>query len=170
MISLVIGGSGSGKSEYAESLCLQLNSDNKIYVATMSATDHESMKRIDRHKKMREGKGFTTVECYHGLNQLEITEHVTLLVECLSNLVANEMFMEVGAKSNTLEAVIEGIEYLRFHAEHIIFVSNNIFEDGIEYEDMMKEYLQCLGEINQYIVRVADSVIEVVHGIPIIVK
>ena len=38
MIVLVIGGSGSGKSEYAENLAVSLRQDSLIYIATMTKT------------------------------------------------------------------------------------------------------------------------------------
>ena len=44
MFTLVTGGSGSGKSEYAESLVDSWN-DPKIYIATMMPFDEETRKR-----------------------------------------------------------------------------------------------------------------------------
>lgn len=67
MFTLVTGGSGSGKSEYAESLADSWN-DPKIYVATMMPFDEETGKKIQRHRAMRRDKGFVTVECFTGLS------------------------------------------------------------------------------------------------------
>ena len=58
MVILVIGGSGSGKSERAESLVLELG-EKRIYLATMIASGEEGKQRVDRHKKLREGKGLS---------------------------------------------------------------------------------------------------------------
>ena len=52
------------------------------------------------------GKGFDTLECYTGLVRAAIPEGSTVLLECMSNLVANEMFQKNGAHENTVEAVI----------------------------------------------------------------
>ena len=49
-----------------------------------------------RHRKMRAGKGFETVECYTGLKNLDFPENAVVLLECMSNLAANEMFEEKG--------------------------------------------------------------------------
>ena len=42
MIVLVIGGSGSGKSAYAEKLVKQFSENKRVYIATMRVWDHES--------------------------------------------------------------------------------------------------------------------------------
>ena len=61
MLALVTGGSGSGKSAWAEDLVLSLGEGRRIYIATMYPFDEESHRRIERHRKMRAGKGFETV-------------------------------------------------------------------------------------------------------------
>ncbi len=64
MLYLVTGGSASGKSAYAESLLLQSEAKHRVYLATMRPWDEECVKRIERHRWMREGKGFSTAEVY----------------------------------------------------------------------------------------------------------
>ena len=63
MMILVTGGSGSGKSEYAENRIVELAEDcDRYYIATMQVYDEEGQKRITRHHQMRSGKGFATIE------------------------------------------------------------------------------------------------------------
>ena len=65
MILLVTGGSASGKSEYAENRALQLAKTEQkklIYLAAMKPFGEEAAKRIERHRQLRAGKGFETVE------------------------------------------------------------------------------------------------------------
>lgn len=71
MLTLVTGGSGSGKSAFAEDRVLSFGDAQRIYIATMHPFDEESHKRIERHQKMRAGKGFETVECYTGAQKCE---------------------------------------------------------------------------------------------------
>lgn len=171
MISIVIGGSGSGKSEYAENLIVQYGKEcrsNLIYIATMQPYDQETEIRIRKHRLMRQNKNFETLECYTGLNQINISEHTSVLLECMSNLVANEMFSDKGVKENTVKAVLAGVEHLIHQAEHLVIVTNNVFEAGNDYDTTTIEYLSSLGEINCKISSLADQVIEVVHGIPLI--
>ena len=96
MITVITGGSGSGKSAYAEQMVLDAEDLNRIYIATMFPFDEESHRRIARHRAMRAEKKFTTLECYTGLKHLKIPEHSCVLLECMSNLTANEMFQENG--------------------------------------------------------------------------
>ena len=53
MLTLVTGGSGSGKSAFAEDRVLSFGDARRIYIATMHPFDEESHKRIERHQKMR---------------------------------------------------------------------------------------------------------------------
>ena len=64
MIHLVTGGSGSGKSEYAENWLTGRNKKDAtyIYIATMQPYTEETMKKIERHHRLRAGKGFRTYQ------------------------------------------------------------------------------------------------------------
>ena len=72
MLVVVTGGSGSGKSAFAEETILSLGEARRIYIATMQAFDEESHRRIRRHRHMRAGKGFETIERYTELDELLI--------------------------------------------------------------------------------------------------
>ena len=167
MLILVTGGSGSGKSAFAEDRVLSLGEAKRIYIATMHPFDQESFKRIERHRKMRAGKGFDTVECYTGLKDVKISEDSVVLLECMSNLAANEMFEEKGAGEKTVEAVLEGIKKLSSQVRHLVIVTNEIFSEAASYEGDTIRYQEYLGIINQNIGKMADEVVEVVYGIPI---
>ena len=60
-VTLVIGAAASGKSAYAESLCLG-HDGPRVYLATMELFGEEGARRIARHRALREGKGFSTLE------------------------------------------------------------------------------------------------------------
>lgn len=96
--------------------------------------------------------------------------HRTALLECMSNLVANEMYLPEGAGKDTLNAVAEGVKCLSQKVEHLMIVTNEVFSDGIEYDEFTKEYLQVLGGINRRLAAMADVVVEVVYSIPVIHK
>lgn len=106
MIRIVTGGSGSGKSAFAEDLLVSLSKGEKIYIATMYPFDEESHQRIARHRKMREKKNFRTLECYTGLENLEVPKGSHILLECMSNLTANEIYQKSGAGEGTVDAVL----------------------------------------------------------------
>ena len=91
MMALVIGGSGSGKSSYAEELAVSLSSPaaKKYYLATMQVFGREGEQRVERHRALRRGKGFLTIEqpteIQKAVGCMEEGERVALL-ECISNL------------------------------------------------------------------------------------
>lgn len=170
MITVIIGGSGSGKSEYAEDFAIKQEQKNLIYIATMKPFDEESKLRIIKHRTMRSGKNFKTIECYTGLDKLVIPDDSTVLLECMSNLAANEMFSDSGARENSFSIIQKGMKYLSKQSNNLIIVTNNVFEDGCQYDNETIKYLELLGHINQWISSIADQVIEVIHGIPVIIK
>lgn len=170
MIVFVTGGSGSGKSEFAENLAVTLKEreeEQLVYVATMKPGDEESQARIRRHRKQRAGKGFETRECYMDLEKLPVRQHEVILLECLSNLTANEMFSENCRKESVSGKIWKGILHLAENSRHLVIVGNNVFEDGMEYDRMTMEYLEQMAEIHRNLGTVADRVVEVICGIPL---
>lgn len=59
MFTFIIGGSASGKSEYAEQHVLSL-SGGRVYIATLEPWDDECRKRILKHQNARARRGFQT--------------------------------------------------------------------------------------------------------------
>ena len=173
MMILVTGGSGSGKSAFAEDQVVAFGEAERIYIATMFPFDEESRKRVQRHQNMRKGKGFETIECYTGLERVRVPEGSTVLLECMSNLVANEMFPEtVGDEinANWVENIVRQIRHLKDQTGHLVIVTNEIFSDGIEYDPETTRYQQYLGEMNCELAKLADVVVEVVYSIPLVKK
>ncbi len=81
MMILVTGGSGSGKSAFAEDQVVAFGEAERIYIATMFPFDEESRKRVQRHQNMRKGKGFETIERYTDLAGLTLPGRGTALLE-----------------------------------------------------------------------------------------
>lgn len=170
MLHVITGGSGSGKSAYAEQCILNLGEAGRIYVATMYPFDEESHQKIARHREMRKEKNFQTVECFTGLKSLSLPSGCNVLLECMSNLTANEMYREDGAKEDTVKEILEGVRHLNETCANLIVVSNEIFSDGMDYEKETVLYQRYLGNINREMAARAERVTEVVYGIPITVK
>lgn len=176
MMHVIIGGSGSGKSAYAEN-CLEelMITGQKYYLATMQVYDDEGRCKVARHKKLREGKGFVTIEQLTNIEQAlgkMKSGQKAVLLECMSNLVANEMFADEAVQDgdSVVSKILSGIETLKVHVQQFIIVTNNVFEDGITYDDSTMEYLRALGIINQRLVEMAEEATEVVVGIPVVLK
>ena len=193
MITLVTGGSGSGKSAYAESL-LSSCEGIKYYIATMQIYDAEGEKKVERHRKLRAGKRFLTIESPMNVGKIQFacagkaeqaqyrqeverkvqgsSEKKSALLECMSNLTANEMFTKDGMKSEeeVVEKIVSEMQILSQKLDNLVIVTNNVFEDGVIYDAGTMEYLKALGRINAALARLADRVAEVVVGIPVELK
>lgn len=170
MMVLVTGGSGSGKSAYAEERILEMGKGRRIYIATMYPFDIESHKRVDRHRRMRAGKKFETVECYTNLEDLYLPSDGIVLLECMSNLTANEMFGSDQTSEEVAEKIIRGINKIRAQVKDFVIVTNEIFSEAVDYQGETREYQRVLGKINREIAKKADQVVEVVFGIPVVHK
>ncbi|SFQ47217.1 adenosylcobinamide kinase /adenosylcobinamide-phosphate guanylyltransferase [Lachnospiraceae bacterium XBB1006] len=169
MISLIYGGSGSGKSAFAEARVLELSTEKRVYLATMQVYGNEGRQKVKRHRKMRETKGFSTIERQRALTGCIADNTATVLLECVSNLVANEMFVgeTMVPKEQVVHTVVEGITHVANHVKHLVMVSNNIFEDETGYSEETEEYRRALGEVNRQLAAMSDEVIEVVMGCPV---
>ena len=202
MLHIVYGGSASGKSSYAESFAMSLQGEGRLlYIATMypykwntTEIDPETMQRIERHRARRADKGFDTVECYRHVEHIVAKRQDVLLLECMSNLLANEMYLEQDSDdgglaetmsevekagvgmSETLSPVskkiVQALVNLSTRVQDVVIVTNDVFSDGgsLTYDESTREYVKNLAEINCALARVAETVTEVVCGIPVIVK
>lgn len=197
MLHIVYGGSASGKSSYAESFAMSLQGEGRLlYIATMypykwntTEIDPETMQRIERHRAMRADKGFDTVECYRHVEHIVAKRQDVLLLECMSNLLANEMYLEQDSDdgglaetmsevekagvgmSETLSPVskkiVQALIDLSTRVQELVIVTNDVFSDGgsLTYDESTREYVKNLAEINCALARVAETVTEVVCGI-----
>ena len=168
MIVAITGGTASGKSEFAEKVCLALGG-RVAYVATMQPFGEDARRRIARHLALREGKGFATVEQYRDIGALAERGLAadTLLIECMSNLTANEMFEPGGQQEHAAELILAGIGRLAGAYPNLVIVTNDIGGDGITYGEGTAKYIKQLGQLNQGLFQLADMGYEVVCGIPV---
>ena len=168
MFELVTGGAASGKSEYAEGLLGNLKR-GKYYIATMESDSPKSAERIMRHRHLRDAKGFETIErpCdFVGLNLP--AEAKGALVECVTNLLANEMF--TGERCGAEKRVVNGIERLKKQVDNLVVVTGEVGNDGGGYDEFTEDYIVALAKVNRELAGKADRVTEVVVGIPVRVK
>lgn len=153
MIALVTGGAASGKSAFAERLALSLPGPH-WYVATMRRGGEEAEARVVRHVAARAGKGFVTVELVQQPGA-KFGQRGTVLVEDLANLLLNGLEGE-------LERVLA--------CENAVVVTNEIGCDGSLYDRFTQNFIERLGALSCEVAARADLVVEVVAGIPQVVK
>ena len=166
MFAMIIGGSASGKSALAERWAAFLPQP-RIYLAAMQVFDEESRARVLRHRAMRAGKGFETIEAPTALWNTDLPAGATVLLEDLSNLLANEMFSPEGGGS---EAALHGVQSLLARCDNLILVTNEVFSGGADHADGTADWLAELAWLNRTLAAEADTVAEVVCGLPNILK
>lgn len=169
-VTLIIGYPDSGKSALAEELITgnstaDMNGikSGRYYVATMIPYGDEGEERIRKHRYMREGKGFITIEQPYDVDK--IIERIydpaesDVLLECVSNLAANELFERHTDADQTVRKITGDIRKLTRQLRSIVIVTNHYeIEAGFDEETML--YAKTLDRINEKLRSLADEVIE----------
>ena len=187
----ICGGAGVGKSAFAESVAQKLGGC-LVYVATMPVVSPEDEAKVERHHRLRAGKGFTTIERPGALSDLPDNGE-TMLIECLSTHVANLMFnaltntaqhstnscpgYPISADTDSGQSADHWIKALKTELAPLlkrkgntIFVSAEIALDGTTYSPETEAYKSVLTAINRYLVQNSDAAFEVVCGITVKIK
>jgi adenosylcobinamide kinase/adenosylcobinamide-phosphate guanylyltransferase len=151
---LVIGGTKSGKSKFAEELLVNFL-EPRYYIATMRPADKNAAERIQKHREMRQNKGFITIERFTNIGNADINPISAVLLECVSNLLANEMF-ETGG--NYRERVIHGVTKLSNKCENIIIVTNEFEYAEIDYDEQTRVYIKAQSQINDALSQICGEV------------
>ena len=172
MLVLVTGGAASGKSASAEDIvCRLANGRPMLYVAAMEPSGEEAQRRIARHRALRAGKGFDTLEHAKRFDRLRVPAgYEAALFECMSNALANELFSPDGAGENWKNSILSGVDALAEACPHVVLVTNEVFSDGRTYDAGTMAYLRALGQLNLLLAQRADVVVESVCGIPVMRK
>ena len=175
---LITGGSGSGKSAYAERTLLSRmppeGGGRAVYLATMENTGPEAAARVARHRAMRArhgeaaGRTFVTLEQPVDLGGAAVLPGDFVLVEDLGNLLANELGSPAGAGRAGAEArILSGVKALMERAALLAVVSVDIFAGGDGYAPEILDYIRTLGRLHRTLAALAEESAEVVCGIPL---
>lgn len=162
MLYLVTGPEKSGKSARAEALAVGLG-ENRIYLATMVPFGEEGRRRVEHHRTLREGKGFTTLECPCGFGSLSLKGRPVVLLECVLNLAANLYFgtSETPPHSGdeTVELACGEIGALNERCSHLVVVTGDMAQEDT-YDEETKTYIETVSRINERLREAAGQVIE----------
>ena len=165
-IIFVLGGARSGKSRFAESLVESLQPP-WVYIATAEAHDDEMAARIAEHQARR-ASSWQTLEAAHDLHVAirGAPEDAIVLVDCLTLWLSNIMHgpYDVGDATAQLE------DALRTRKKATVLVSNEVGLGLVPETPLGRAFRDSQGRLNQRIAAVADRVIFVVAGQPLILK
>lgn len=164
MITLILGAKNSGKSAFAEKLVSEASSDdNRYYIATMIPYGEEGAMRVEKHRKQREGLNFKTIEMTHNIDeavkQMDSPKEAFVLLECIPNLVANEMFEY--KVSDVVNTVLNEICILEGKVKELYIVSYNDFGDVEDFDAETLVYINNINYVNQEIEKTADRVYKI---------
>ncbi len=159
----ISGGCKNGKSSIAEKISYELSKENNLlyYLATMKPSDNEDKARIKKHINDREKYNFKTIEISENINTLDVDENGTYLLDSITALLSNEMFMGDEVNLNANVKVKNDLDEILDKPKNIIMVSDYIYSDAIIYEDLTEKYRANLGDVDKFIASKSDIVLEV---------
>ncbi|HHU88377.1 MAG: bifunctional adenosylcobinamide kinase/adenosylcobinamide-phosphate guanylyltransferase [Sphaerochaetaceae bacterium] len=168
-ITLIIGGGRSGKSSYGEALAKAIEGE-RFYIATAEVTDEEMAKRIEAHQKRREGLFSKTIEEPLDLAKaLAKTEGASVvLLDCLTVWLGNVLHRR--GLLDYYSEVEEFIEALKNNRTNLIIITNEVGQGIIPATQLSRHYRDHAGWLNQAVAQIADKVVWMVAGIPVVVK
>jgi adenosylcobinamide kinase/adenosylcobinamide-phosphate guanylyltransferase len=179
-ITLVTGGTRSGKSGFAESLLKDQN--NVLYIATSIVTDKEMENRIKRHIERR-NQNWTTVEAFKDLNNVAKNhEEKYILLDCVTIMITNLMFelhkdydnFSIDDTEKLYNEIKKEFDKLLLQVKEenkeIILVTNEVGYGIVPEYKISRVFRDIAGEINSYIASLSDDVYLVACGIPLKIK
>lgn len=176
-LHLITGGSRSGKSAYAQAQAESIPSRGRTYVATCPVLDEEMRERIERHRRLRDGRGWHTVEAPVELAEAVAqapTKHV-VLVDCLTLWINNLLYLAAqsgtGLDEDELARLAEELaRACRGRIEPVILVTNEVGMSIVPENALARRYRDLVGRCNQVLAAAADEVTLVVCGCPLKLK
>ncbi|HEX9969114.1 MAG TPA: bifunctional adenosylcobinamide kinase/adenosylcobinamide-phosphate guanylyltransferase [Acidimicrobiales bacterium] len=156
MITLVLGGARSGKSEVAERLASRLG-EPVTYVATGTAADDDAdmAARIERHRARRPAS-WATVEAGPDLGDVLRGIEGPVLLDALGTWLAGSRDFAVDGRDLCVA--------LRERSGDTVVVSDEVGMGVHPSSELGRRFRDALGLLNQDVAEVADEVLLVVAG------
>jgi adenosylcobinamide kinase / adenosylcobinamide-phosphate guanylyltransferase len=171
-LTFVTGGSGSGKSRFAERLVAGQNRE-VVYVATCRTDalqgDAELQERIHKHRIQRPA-AWETIE-----NEMDLIALASrcagrvVLLDCLTLWLSDAM--GEGTQNPTIVERLEtGLQAMQDASIDLVIVSNEIGCGIVPLGQGLRQYRDLVGLANQCVAARSNDVYWVVAGIPIQLK
>lgn len=179
-ITLVTGGSRSGKSTFGEGLLKE--KDKVLYIATSIITDDEMRERIAIHKSRR-NENWETFEGYSDLKKvIKESECKYIMLECVTTMITNLIFDKYTDFDNISKEEIqileesiseqfkEVISACREFDKELVIITNEVGFGLISEYKLGRIFTDISGRINQLLGRLSDEAYLVVSGLPLKLK
>lgn len=165
---LVLGGSRSGKSEFAEKIAGSLGG-RVFYVATATVRDKEMADRIRLHKERRPQSWKTIEEEKDVLSVLKKGRQGDVyLLDCLTVWLTN-LLLESKKEAYILEQAV-GIASSVKNGIHLVIVSSEVGMGIVPESPLGRIFRDMAGKVNQLFAAKADQVYFTIAGIPVEIK
>jgi adenosylcobinamide kinase / adenosylcobinamide-phosphate guanylyltransferase len=167
---LVIGGCRSGKSSHALALAEKI-SGKRIFLATCVPYDDEMKERVFHHQQGRRHDWITIeapVELSEAIMKYAATSSV-VLVDCLT-LWINNLMMKNISQEEMAQEVCQLTRSIQDAPCTIILVSNEVGAGIVPENALARIFRDSAGMANQKVAAVANKVIWMVAGIPVVIK
>lgn len=164
MIFLISGENNSGKSVFAEDLITSV-SKSPVYVATMICSSEDNRRRILKHQIRREGMGFRDVEEPLDLMSVPVSREDSVLLEDLSNLLANVVFQGKGDGST----VLGQIKDMADRCSRLFIVTISGLDPSL-YDGETAGYINELNRLNSDLEELSEVHVEMTDGRPVYLK
>ena len=165
MLALVLGGARSGKSRYAEALLSDLAFPWR-YLATGQAWDDEMRDRIAAHRDRRDGRWQTVEVPLHLPAALDAAGSDPVLVDCLTLWLTNLLLGEHDIKQATSGLM----DALARRAAPTVLVGSEAGMGIVPENALARRYRDEAGLLHQRVAAMADRVVLVVAGLPLVLK
>jgi adenosylcobinamide kinase/adenosylcobinamide-phosphate guanylyltransferase len=169
VVTLVLGGARSGKSRYAQQIAEATS--NVLFVATAEARDDAEMSaKIAHHKAERPAHWHTLEEPIDLARAITSASNQPVLIDCLTLFAANllERFGEdTTAKHPAVTALCSTLATTQ---SFVILVSNETGQGVVPAYALGRRFRDLNGEINQRVAAIANNVLYIVAGLPILLK
>ncbi|WP_264212442.1 bifunctional adenosylcobinamide kinase/adenosylcobinamide-phosphate guanylyltransferase [Leisingera thetidis] len=165
-VTLILGGAASGKSAFAERVCVNSGKD-RVYWATAQIFDTEMREKVSRHLKQR-GEGWTTVEEPETAARVlgDLAPGQICLMDCATMWLTNHLLAghDLAAEQDGLLAAVE-----RCRAD-LVIVSNETGLGIVPENKLARRFREAQGRLNIALAAQADTAVQVTAGLPLVLK
>ena len=163
---LITGGARSGKSAFAERLCVEFSAP-MTYIATTEVQDAEMADRVAQHRARRD-ETWRLIEEPVDLPKALVASDGTgpRLVDCLTVWLSNLMFQDHDWKAE----VDRLTQSLATQSSPVLLVTNEVGGGIVPENAVARRFRDAAGLTNQRVAAAADEVWLVVSGCPLKVK
>lgn len=165
-VTFILGGAASGKSAFAEQLCINSGKD-RVYWATAQIFDSEMRAKVSRHLEQR-GSGWHTVEEPETAGKVlaALEPGQICLMDCATMWLTNHLLADhdLQAAQDGLLAAVESCQ------ADLVIVSNETGLGIVPENALARRFREAQGRLNIALAARADTVVQVTAGLPLVLK